>query len=185
MLASRPLDRASAFAHVFRDEQAFRRWYDTVAPRVYAYLYGRCGFDVDLAEELTQQTFLQAVRHRDSYDGRAESLTWLIAIARSRFADHFRRLEREGRRHLNLVREIDPREIDADAWRATDDRAAIQAAMRGLTPAQRLALVLRYVDGLPVREVAQALGRSEKAAETLITRARLAFRTQYEDRDRG
>jgi RNA polymerase sigma-70 factor, ECF subfamily len=185
MLASGPLDRAAEFTSVFRDERAFRRWYDTAAPRVYAYLYGRCGSDSDLAEELTQQTFLQAVRNRDTYAGRADSTTWLIAIARSRLADHFRHLERDGRRHLNLVREIAAHEIDVEAWRAHDERAAIRAALGRLTPVQRAALIFRYVDGLSVREVAHALGRSDKSAEALIARARDAFREQYGDRDRG
>ena len=93
--ASSPLDRAAAFSSVFRDEQAFRGWYDAAAPRIYAYLYGRCGADSELAQELTQQTFMQVVRHRDSYTGRANAMTWLIAIARSRLADHFRAQERE------------------------------------------------------------------------------------------
>jgi RNA polymerase sigma-70 factor (ECF subfamily) len=185
MRASHPLEAAAEFASVFRDEQTFRRWYDAVAPRIYAYLYGRCGADIDLAQELTQQTFIQAVRHRDAYLGHSDSVTWLIAIARSQLADHFRRMEREGRRHLRLIREIAPEDIDADAWRANDDRAQIRAAMRRLTPDQRAALVLRYLDGLPVKDVAQVMGRSEKSAEAIITRARQAFRAEYEERDRG
>jgi RNA polymerase sigma-70 factor (ECF subfamily) len=185
MRASLPLDTATEFASVFRDEEAFRRWYDEVAPRIYAYLFGRCGANTDLAQELTQQTFIQAIRHRDDYLGRADSVTWLVAIARSRLVDHFRRLEREGRRQLRLVREIAPEDIDAAAWRANDDRSQIQAAMRHLAPDQRAALVLRYLDGLPVKEVAQAMGRSEKAVEAVITRARQAFRAEYKDPDRG
>jgi RNA polymerase sigma-70 factor, ECF subfamily len=176
-----PLDRATEFASVFRDEGTFRRWYDTTAPRIYAYLYGRCGADVELAQELTQLTFIQVVRHRAAYQGGADSITWLVAIARSQLADHFRRLERDGRRHLQLVHEIAPGEIDADAWRATDERAQIRAAMRQLRPEQRAALVLRYLDGLPVGEVAEVMGRSPKSAEALITRARAAFRAEYED----
>ena len=185
MRASHPLETATEFAAVFRDEQSFRRWYDAVAPRVYAYLYGRCGADTDVAQDLTQQTFTQAVRHRDAYLGHSDSVTWLIAIARSQLADHFRQLEREGRRHLRLIREIAPEEIDADAWRANDDRTQIRAAMRSLTPEQRVALVLRYLDGLPVKDVAQVMGRSEKSAEAIITRARRAFRAGYAERDHG
>src|SRR4051812_32163220 len=176
MHASPSLESAPELVSAFLDEGTFRRWYDAAAPRVYAYLYGRCGANVELAEELTQQTFSQAVRHRDAYRGSADSITWLIAIARSRLVDHFRQLDRERRRHLRLIREIAPQDIDADAWRASGDRAQIRAAMQRLTPDEQAVLILRYLDGLPVKEIAQVMGRSEKSAEALITRARARFR---------
>jgi RNA polymerase sigma-70 factor, ECF subfamily len=185
MGAPQPHERATAFARLFGDEPAFRRWYEAAAPRVYAYLYTRCGEDVELAQELTQETFLQVVRNRDSYAGNADSVTWLIAIARSRLGDHFRRLERDGRRHLRLIREIPPHEVDPDAQERHTEGAHLRAALARLTPAQRAALVLRYLDGLSVREVAATLDRSEKTTEALITRARVAFRAEYEDRERG
>jgi sugar lactone lactonase YvrE len=65
-------DRRAELQAIFADERRFRPWYDVAARRVYAYLFGRCGGDAGLAEELTQLTFIDALRHRDSYDGRAE-----------------------------------------------------------------------------------------------------------------
>jgi RNA polymerase sigma-70 factor (ECF subfamily) len=185
MRAPRPQERATEFAHLFDDEPAFRRWYEAAAPRVYAYLYTRCGADVELTQELTQETFLQVVRNRESYAGRADSVTWLIAIARSRLGDHFRRLEREGRRHMRLIREIHPHEVDPDAQERPTEGADLRTALARLTSVQRVALVLRYLDGLSVREVAETLGRSEKTTEALITRARVAFRAEYEGREHG
>ena len=52
---------------VFADDAAFRRWYDRAMPRVFGYLYQRCGRDRDLAEELTQQAFVEAVRSRRQF----------------------------------------------------------------------------------------------------------------------
>ena len=100
-------DRRIEFQAIFEDEERFRSWYDVAARRLYRYLYGRCGGDQALTEELTQQAFLHAVRHRDSYDGRADPITWLIAIGRNVLIDHVRQLAREERRRLRLVlREI-------------------------------------------------------------------------------
>ena len=68
-------ERPADLAAVFADEAAFRLWYERQAPRVYAYLHGRCSGDPGLAEELTQQTFLQAIRGHRSFDGRSDPTT--------------------------------------------------------------------------------------------------------------
>jgi len=172
------VDRTRDLAVVFADPSAFRRWYDEAVVRVYGYLYGRCGGDSDLAEELTQQTFIQALRHWESFDGRAEPTTWLCAIARNKLTDHYRDLDRQERRRLRLiVREIEMPEVEVD--RSVADREAVLHALRELPSLQRVALILRYVDGLSVREVASELGRSEDATESLLRRAKDRFRTIY------
>jgi RNA polymerase sigma-70 factor (ECF subfamily) len=166
----------------FTDEAAFRAWYDQALPRVYAFLAARCGGPGALAEELTQQTFVEAVRHRARFDGRSDVVTWLCAIGRHKLADHYRRLEREERSRLRVaVTEIDV----ADAPSATDEREAIERAVRALPAAQRAALVFRHIDGLSVREIAGLLERSETAVESLLARARENFRVAYEGRKRG
>jgi RNA polymerase sigma-70 factor (ECF subfamily) len=179
-------ERRTEFHAIFADERKFREWYDVAARRVYAYLFGRCGGEASLAEELTQLTFIDAIRHRGTYDGRADSVTWLIAIGRNRLLDHLRRQEREERRRIRLVvREIPPGDSDRAAWQTHEDRDDIVRAMRLLPATQRAALILHHVDGLPVRDVALAMGRSQTAVESLLSRGRERFRTVYEDHDRG
>ncbi len=178
------VDRTRDLAPVFADPTAFRRWYDDAVVRVYGYLYGRCGGDTDLAEELTQQTFIQAIRHWDTFDGRAESVTWLCAIARNKLTDHYRDLDRQERRQLRLiVREIEMADVAVD--RSVADREAVFEALRGLPPLQRAALILRYIDGLSVREVALALGRTEDATDSLLRRAKGRFRELYPETSDG
>jgi RNA polymerase sigma-70 factor (ECF subfamily) len=164
-------------AAVVSDEARFRDWYDATMPRVYRYLAARCAGDLHLAEELTQQTFVQAIRHRHRFDGRSEVVTWLIAIARNRLVDHHRRHVREARRQDRLVhREHGP---DDAPWHAVETRQAVEAALAQLPADQRIALLFRYLDGMSVREVATTIGRSEKATESLIARARDAFRRAH------
>jgi RNA polymerase sigma-70 factor (ECF subfamily) len=166
----------------FADEHAFRTFYERAMPRIFAYLVSRGGGDRDLAEELTQQTFVAAIAQRHSFDGRSDSVTWLCGIARHKLADHFRRLERDERRQLQLeVREI-AIDGDAGAWGSADDRTAIASALARLPVAQRAALLFVDLDERPVREVARLLGRSEGATQSLVTRARTNFRRVY---DRG
>lgn len=151
---------------------------------MYGYLHGRCGGDTDLAEELTQQTFIQAIRHWRTFDGRSDSITWLCAIARNKLTDHHRQLDRQERRRLRLiVREIQM--SDGVANQPIEDREEVLAALRCLPPLQRVALVLRFVDGLSVHEVADALGRSEDATESMLRRAKERFRSIYAEGSDG
>ena len=179
-------ERRTEFHAIVVDERKFREWYDVAARRVYAYLFGRCGGEASLAEELTQLTFIDAIRHRETYDGRADSITWLIAIARNRLLDHLRRQEREERRRLRIVvREIAVGDGQDAAWHTLEDRDQIVRAMNLLPANQRAALILHHVDGLPVREVAIAMQRSQTAVESLLSRGRERFRMVYEERHRG
>jgi len=169
----------------FEDEVAFRAWYEATLPRVYAFLASRSGGPGPLAEELTQQTFVEAVRRRQSFDGRSDVVTWLCAIARHKLADHFRGLEREERRRMRMVVKELRAPDETGAWRASDERDAIERALRGLPAGQRAALIFRHLDGLSVREIAGMLGRSESAVESLLARARENFRNAYEEPFRG
>jgi RNA polymerase sigma-70 factor (ECF subfamily) len=165
----------STLAAIFADEAAFRAWYDVALPRVYRYLFNRCGRNEDLAEELTQQTFVEAVRSRDTF-AEGESVAWLIGIARHRLIDHFRHLERRERGLLRLISASPPQVVWLGAQDGDDQ---VAAALARLPAAQRAAIVLRYLDDLPVREVARVLGRSEGAVESLLSRGRDALRRSY------
>lgn len=171
-------DRTTSFREMLDDEVAFDGWYRDALPRVYAYLYSRCGGDAALAEDLTQQAFVEAVRNAERWNGRADLVTWIVGIGRHKLADHFRRLGRDRRRTVELRGEAEL--TDDPVLGVTID---IQRALDSLPPDQRFALVLRAADGLPVRDVAAVIGRSEDATESLIRRARTAFRRAYDGED--
>ena len=177
-------DRASELEAAFRTEAAFRAWYDRALPRVYGYVVGHVQGDRELAEEITQQTFTDAIRGYRRFQGGSDSITWLCSIARHKLADHWRRLERDERRRLRLITPDADGLSGAQVWRNVDQRDQINAALRRLPASQRAALLLAYVDGLTVREIGRTLGRSEKATESILSRARSSFRTAYgEDPD--
>ena len=174
-------DRTQGFLGTFADEHTFRHWYESVLPRVYGYIHGRCGGDDDLAEELTQLTFTEAVRTRTAFAGQSEPITWLCSIARHKLADHYRRLDQEERRFLRLViEERPPFDVEA-AWPSGDRREAVNTALRSIPAMQRAALVFRYLDGLSVRQTAAMIGRTESATESLLSRARDNFRRAYQE----
>lgn len=176
-------ERIAAFQACLASESAFRRFYDTALPRVYGYLFNRCRGDAAIAEDLTQVAFTEALRRRSTYDGRSDPVTWIIGIARHKLIDQFRAEARDERRRMQLVvREL---ELDQDAasWNQALEGEALRAALDRLTAMQRAVLILHYADGLTVREVAEAIHRSESATESLMTRAREALRAAYEETD--
>lgn len=149
--------------------------YDRALPEVYGYLLHRCG-DVPLAEDLTAETFLAAVDATRGPAGVEPTVAWLIGTARHKLADHWRWKAREQRRLQAVAAE--PVESD-DPWDARLDVLRAREVLAQLGDHHRAALVLRYVDGLPVPQVAEVMGRSVHATEALLVRARRAFRTEY------
>jgi RNA polymerase sigma-70 factor (ECF subfamily) len=149
----------------------FRRFYDDALPRVYGYLLHRCGGSASVAEDLTQETFLAAVAELKKGKRIEAPVPWIYGIARHKLIDHYRAQERRERRHGG-----EP-ERAPTSTHETDDRAL--AALAAVPAAQRVALVLRHVDGLSVPEVATALGRSIEAVESLLARGRVGFRRAY------
>jgi RNA polymerase sigma-70 factor (ECF subfamily) len=148
--------------------------YDRAVGEVYTYLVRRCDSPA-VAEDLTSETFTAAVGRVQRHRVEALTVAWLIGIARHKLVDHWRRLERE-QRSLALVEATD---VD-DRWDVTLSSIDALATLARLAPQHRLALTLRYLDGLPQLEVARHLRRSEGATEVLLVRARRAFRTAYE-----
>jgi RNA polymerase sigma-70 factor (ECF subfamily) len=153
--------------------------YRAALPRVYGYLLPRCG-SAALAEDLTSETFLAAVDASRQGSLTEVSTAWLVGVARHKLVDHWRRLEREQRGlaavHASAV------DID-DPWDEWLDAEAAYAALAQLPIPQRAALTLRYLDGLPVGDVAAHLGRTVHGTETLLARARAALRRQYQEGD--
>ena len=154
----------------------FRALYDAALPEVFGYLLHRCG-NRTLAEDLTQEVFLAAARSIRQGEAVDFGVGWLIAVARNKLVDHYRREERE-KRKLELVRE-QARIEEAAAPVEPLDRERAMAALEDMTAAHRLALTLRYFDGLSVPEIAGQLNRSVHATESILARAREGFRRRY------
>ncbi len=112
------IEAQRGLSDTFASEASFRAWYELTLPRVYGYLLARSGSDVALAEDLTQVTYLEAVRGWRSFAGNSSPATWLVAIARHKLVDHYRRLERRGG-PLQPIRGIEPA-TDAAEWRAIE-----------------------------------------------------------------
>jgi len=150
--------------------------YDEALPQVYRYLRARCG-STALAEELTSATLVQAAISSSSGAVPEMSVGWLITVARNKLIDHWRHMAVVDRSLVVLQGGL---EDQIDPWDVVLDQARAAAVLDGLPPDYRSALTLRYLDDLHVPECAEVLGRSIHATESLLVRARNAFRSAYE-----
>ena len=163
-------------------ETALATLYDRYADSLFAFIYHRLHGNRADAEDLFQDTWLAALRSLRSYRGQTPMLFWLCGIARHKIADHFPRRVRvlgagnpaiSGDRLSALV---DQAPLPEELVASTETRAVVVKAL-GLLPREyRAALLARYVNGQSVGEIADDLGRSYKAAESLLSRARGSLR---------
>lgn len=152
--------------------------YDEAVIDVYRYFHRRCR-NRSVAEDLTTETFLAAVESIERGVVETVTIAWLVGIARHKLVDHWRRVEREQRR-LTAVEAQPPPAPDHD-WDIQLDALVTQDVLGELGEHHRTVLTLRYVDDLPVADVASLIDRTLHATEALLVRARRAFRTRYEE----
>lgn len=153
--------------------------YERSLPQVYGYLVARVG-SPEAAEDLTSETYLAAVDAIGRGTLTEPTTAWLVGVARHKLVDHWRRQNREERR---LAAVADLSDDTEDPWDELVEVGRAREVLDSLGGHHRSALVLRYLDGLAVREVADALERTVEATEALLVRARRAFRVSYQDQD--
>ncbi len=156
--------------------EALLAGYERSLPQVYGYLVARCGSSA-VAEDLTSETYLAAVSAIDAGTLSEPTTAWLIGVARHKLVYHWRRQGRDERR-LSAVADLT--ETVDDPWDVRLEIDHARTVLATLGDHHRSALVLRYLDGLSVPEVARTLDRTVHATEALLVRARRAFRSAYE-----
>jgi RNA polymerase sigma-70 factor, ECF subfamily len=154
------------------DEQ-FSALYQAHLRDVYSYSYYRVGNHHD-AEDLTEQTFLQAYRHferalRES-DGRPLR-PWLIRIAHNLAANYYRDRSRRPQTALEDAGELSATHTTEAIVEDREDLTRILACVQELPDDRREALIMRFALGMDNQEIARALGRSDGATKVLIHRA--------------
>ena len=168
-------ERGLRDAVVGGDADAWRAWYEAEYAPLEGYVLWRCGSLRDLADDVLQDTWLTAVRRIRHFDPAAGPFHgWLCGIAANVLRNQLRARRRRTSRQEPL---------HADLGAATDRRRAERVAEALATLPERSERVLRmkYLDRLSVAEIAAACGETEKAVESLLTRARVAFREAYGD----
>jgi len=153
------------------ESSAFGLLYDHYQPQIYRFVAIKVGRREDV-EDLTHQVFLSAWQNIKSYTHRGFPFSsWLYRIARNQIADFYR-----ARRETFSFEEVDAElfahdpkiELAAEHHAVT---ARVMQAIRSLPPEHQDVLIMRFVEDLAVRDVAEALGKSEGAVKVMQHRA--------------
>jgi RNA polymerase sigma-70 factor (ECF subfamily) len=157
------------------DESAFETFAEHYIAGLYRFALRRLDQNRELTKEIVQSTVCKVIEKLDSYRAEAPLFTWLCACCRNEIAAHFRRAGRRPK-EVELVDDVPQEQADG-----SDTTELVHAALDRLPPTYARALEWRYLDGLEVADVAQRLALTYKAAESLLSRARSAFRKAYEE----
>ena len=148
--------------------------YQQYAQTVYKFLLAQCR-DEGLAEELTQETFYQAVRSIDRFDGSCKVSVWLCQIAKHLWFQHLRKQKREA--------PVPPEDLPESPGPSAEEsvleqegRMDLLKLVHGLPEAQREVVYLRAFGGLSFREIGDVCGKTETWARVTFYRSKEKLR---------
>lgn len=158
-------------------EEAVVVWYREYQPAVQKYISQHIENKKDV-EELTRETFLNALRDLPLFQGKSSLKTWMIRIASHEVADFYRRRYAKKFIHSiplsNLLFTEDPKNMH-------ETSAVVVEALKKMKIEYKKLILLKYVDGFSVKEIAEQLNRSIKSVESDLFRARNEFRIVYQE----
>ncbi|MCB1710038.1 MAG: sigma-70 family RNA polymerase sigma factor [Halioglobus sp.] len=179
-------DRRLARQILAGDERALRSFMDEYFPRLYRYARHRLGNEADV-DDVVQITLSQAARRLETYRGEATLLTWLVQICRHEISRQLRQNNRDAdmmEPFLNdeLLRaavesiEVSQGDCPESANRRSQLISLVQFTLDQLPEKYARALELKYIEGFNSSEIADQLRISDEATQSLLARARRAFR---------
>lgn len=182
-------DRILARKVAAGDREAFDAFFREYFPRLYRFTLTRVDNDPALAEEVVQRTMCIVVRKMFSYRGEALLFTWLCQICRNELSAVYRQRGDKYRADVPIddhpavqaaMESLGAEDCRPDVMRRKDEIARfVRSTLQHLPARYARALEMKYVNGNSVIEIARDLGLSEKATESLLTRARKAFKDSF------
>jgi RNA polymerase sigma-70 factor (ECF subfamily) len=184
-------DQALVKSMLAGDEQAFRRFFETYFPRVYRFALPRLGGDVDTTRQVVQAAMTKAMRGLQKFRGDAALFSWLCQICRHEIVDYLRAHKRYSDRvvliddspELRAALEAVEAPVDlepAAIYSKEETRRLVQSVLDRLPDRYGDVLEWKYVEGRSVEEIGALLGVGQVAAQSLLARARVAFREALE-----
>ncbi len=185
LAGSRPNEDAALVAGVLRkDRKATAEFVARYSDLVFRYVRSRLDSQTGQIDDTVQEIFLAAWRDLQNYRGESSLQAWILGIARHKVEDHYRSIIRQAE-SLDGVDEEELPAVPGTGLEASIDRARLAEKTRRIlnsVPANyRAALLWRYWEQCSARDMAARTGRTEKAIERLLARARHQFQKRWND----
>lgn len=170
-------------------KEAFDHFFNTYFPRLYRFVLPRVGQDADLAEEVVQAVLSKAIYKLETYRGEASLYTWLCTFCRFEISAQFRQKHR-AYEHVEFAEDqpsvqaalesLSLAESSPDLLYSRHELARlIQVTLDHLPEVYSEVLQYKYLQGMSMKEISKRIGRSSKAVESILSRARVAFRDGF------
>jgi len=176
-----PSDQDLVAAVLAKDRKATAEFVARYADSIYGYVRARLAPRYEFVDDLVQEVFLAAWQSLGRYQGSGPLQAWVIGIARHKLEDHYRERLRAPQSIEDEEQEpaapssgeflelLEQEQVRKNTWRV----------LQGLPESYRLALIWRYWEKASARDMALKTGRTEKAVERLLARARAEFRERW------
>jgi RNA polymerase sigma-70 factor (ECF subfamily) len=166
------------------NEEKFISIYQTYVDEIYRYVFLRTGMDKALAEDVTQNIFLEVYRGIKRFKGLCSERTWIFKIARNKVYDHYRKLYGQTIDLISLESEgfnepNDPEQEPEMFLKTAFEGRQIAECLNKLPEHYKATLVLKYIEGKNVKEIAQIADKSAKSIESTLQRAKKSFIKLY------
>lgn len=168
-------------ARAGRDFNAFSELYNRYLCRIYRFVRSKVADDA-VAEDLTAQTFFNALSRAHSFRGRGRYRSWLYSIARNTISTYRARRKRGPLSFEDVPDAADPAPSPATEAVNGEIRALVRSLIDALPLAQRQVVSLRYLEDLSIEEIAEVTGRKRGGVRILLHRGRNSLRSALEDR---
>jgi len=178
-------DRELVAEILSKDRKATAEFVGRYADHVYAYIRRRLIPRADLVEDLVQEVFLAAWENLDKFKGDSPLRNWLLGIARHKVEDHYRKRLRELQLDEQDESPMNRAASAHDLEEMLEKRQTGQhtrEVLATLPEAHSVVLLWKYWENRSLRDIAVQTGRTEKAVERLLARARQQFKKRWYER---
>jgi RNA polymerase sigma-70 factor, ECF subfamily len=166
-----------------QDLEAIRSLTRSYLPSIWRFVYVRVKGDEHLAEDIVSETVVALIKAAKEEADIGNPVAWMRSVAQNKVVDHFRSAARVRELMQNITQTTDGADHeDATSLQLAQERIGqVREVMDGLTEQYRLALEWKYLEKLSVREISERFATTEKAAESILFRARREFRDRHAD----
>ena len=163
-------------------KELFTELYDRGFDYVYSFIFARTAGDRLLTEEIVQETFACAWQSFEKFNNKSSFKTWVCSIAKNKLYQYYRKAI--NKKKFEAAEEIIPSEQESDYNLEKDvfeneTKETVFKILNMMPPLYGYVLVMKYLDGLKVKEIAKIVGRSPKAVDGVLQRAKESFKKTY------
>jgi len=161
-------------------QDAFKILYHKYSDLLFAYILHELCYNKEVASDIWQETWMIAVEKIDNFQFKSIFFTWLCGIAKNKIYDYYRKTKRQDSfvSTKKIQFDIDSEEIDIESI-DNETKSKVVLVLANLNDDYRYVLTEKYIENKSTDEIAKSIGRSYKATESVLARAREAFRIKF------